>query len=327
MLACRLVQIPAHATRVAPPGAAWRALRWPAAVRMALALALGSGLPSASAWAQDALPDQLRTRFAAAQARQVDRLLDQPIYLQSTEAGNQVQADVHALVDARFAQVRESLARADQWCGVLILHLNVQYCRASGAPGQEVLDVGLGRKFDEPLDDLHWLHFRWRVARAEEAYLQVVLSAPKGPLGTHDYRLVFEATPSADQHTLVHLGFGYGHGIAARLAMQAYLATLARDKVGFSSSSSGSSSDGRPRLVGGIRGVNERNTMRYYLAIEATLAVLALPPAQRLAQSLQHWFTATERYPRQLHELDRADYLGTKQRQLKRQESEPVPKP
>ena len=307
------------------PGGAALPKAWRRLATLGVAIALAGGLPGSAAWAQEAAADQLRARFAQAQARQVDRLLDQPIYLQSTESNNQVQGDVHALIDARFAQVRENLLRADHWCGVLILHLNVQYCRASGPPGQEVLDVGLGRKFDEPLDDLHWLHFSYRVARADDAYLKVVLDAPAGPLGTHDYRLVFEAAPSADAHTLVHLGFGYGHGIAARLAMQAYLATLARDKVGFSSS--GTSSDGRQQLVGGLRGVNERNTMRYYLAIEAYLAVLALPPAQRLAQSLQNWFTATERYPRQLHEVDRPAYLGSKQRQLKRQESEPVPKP
>ena len=131
--------------------------------------------------------------------------------------------------------------------------------------------------------------------------------------------------PTADQQTLAHLGFGYSHGIAARLAMQAYLATLARDKVGFSSS--GTSSDGRPQLVGGMRGVTERNTMRYYLAIDAYLAALALPPAQRLAQSLQNWFSATERYPRQLHEVDLSAYVSMKQRQLKRQASGPLHKP
>ena len=292
---------------------------------LALTLALASALPAGAAPAEDGPADQLRARFAAAQASPADRLLDQPIYLQSSASGKQVQGDVHALIDARFAQVRQSLVRAEHWCSVLILHLNVQYCRASGGPGQEVLDVGLGRKFDEPLDDLHWLHFSYRVARADEAYLKVVLDAPAGPLGTHDYRLVFEAAPSADANTLVHLGFGYGHGVAAGLAMQAYLATLARDKVGFSRS--GTSSDGRSALVGGLRGVNERNTMRYYLAIESYLAVLALPPAQRLEQSLQHWFSGTERYPRQLHEVDRPDYLASKQRQLKRQASEPAPRP
>ena len=325
MLARRLVQLPVHATRVAPPGAAWRALRWPAAARLALTLALGSGLPGASAWAQDAPADQLRARFAAAQARQVGRLLDQPIYLQSTESGSQVQADVHALIGANFAQVRQSLVRADQWCGVLILHLNVQYCRASGPPGQEVLDVGLGRKFDEPLADLHWLHFSFRVVRVDDQYLQLVLDAPAGPMGTRDYRLVFEATPSADQRTLVHLGFGYGHGLAARLAMQAYLATLARDKVGFSQVAA--PAGGQPTLVGGVRGVNERSTMRYFLAIESYLGSRALAPAQAVTQSLQDWFNATEKYPRQLREMDRPTYLAMKQRQLKRQESEAVPRP
>ena len=294
---------------------AWQALAW----------GLILGLPGLAAGAEDAQAEQLRARYQAAQARQVDRILDQPVYLQSSETGNQVQGDVHALVGARFAQVRDNLARAEQWCGVLVLHLNVQYCRASGAAGQEVLDVGLGRKFEEPLTDLNWLHFSYRVLRSDDNYLQLVLDAPAGPMGTRDYRLVFEATPSADQRTLVHLGFGYGHGMAARLAMQAYLATLGRDKVGFSSTEP--AADGKPGLVGGVRGLNERNTMRYFLAIEAYLGSRALPPAQATAQSLQDWFSASEKYPRQLREMDRPTYIAMKQRLLKRQEAEPVPRP
>ena len=298
----------------------WRRPAWPA-----LAWALALCLPCAPAFADNAPADQLRARYQAAQAGQVGRILDQPVYLQSTESGNQVQGDVHALLNARYAQVRENLARPEQWCGVLILHLNVQYCRASGAAGQEVLDVGLGRKFDEPLADLHWLHFSFRVVRVDDQYLQLVLDAPAGPMGTRDYRLVFEATPSADQRTLVHLGFGYGHGVAARLAMQAYLATLARDKVGFSQVAA--PAGGQPVLVGGVRGVNERSTMRYFLAIESYLGSRALAPAQAVTQSLQDWFNATEKYPRQLREMDRPTYLAMKQRQLKRQESEAVPRP
>ncbi len=294
------------------------------ALALALAWALALCLPGAPASADTAPADQLRARFQAAQSRQVGRILDQPVYLQSTESGNQVQGDVHALLNARFAQVRENLSRPAQWCGVLILHLNVQYCRASGAPGQELLDVGLGRKFDEPLADLHWLQFSSRVVHADDNYLQLVLDAPAGPMGTRDYRLVFEATPAADQRTLVRLGFGYGHGIAARLAMQTYLSTLARDKVGFSAS--GTAADGQPVLVGGVRGVNERSTMRYFLAIEAYLGSQAQPPTQAVMKSLQDWFSATEKYPRQLREMDRPTYIAMKQRQLKRQESEAVPR-
>jgi len=39
------------------------------------------------------------------------------------------------------------------------------------------------------------------------------------------------------------------------------------DKVGFSIVGQGA--DGQPTLVGGVRGMLERNTMRYYLAVDA----------------------------------------------------------
>ena len=71
--------------------------------------------------------------------------------------------------------------------------------------------------------------------------------------------------------------------------------------------------------VGGQRGVVERNTMRYYLAIDAYLRSLAAPPAERLEQRLRTWFDTTEKYPRQLHEVERADYLQMKRDEVARQ--------
>ena len=68
----------------------------------------------------------------------------------------------------------------------------------------------------------------------------------------------------------------------------------------------------------GVRGAVERNTMRYYLAIDAYLDGLSAPPADQLEKRLQTWFTATEKYPRQLHEIDRATYLDMKRSQLRR---------
>ena len=60
------------------------------------------------------------------------------------------------------------------------------------------------------------------------------------------------------------------------------LATLGRDKVGFSVV--GRAADGRPVHVEGLRGAVERNTLRYYLAVESYLGALALP-AGRTASS------------------------------------------
>jgi hypothetical protein len=104
--------------------------------------------------------------------------------------------------------------------------------------------------------------------------------------------------------------------------MEVYLATLGRNKVGFSIV--GQEPDGRPIFVGGVRGVVERNTMRYYLAIDAYLGASALPAPRRSKKSLEDWFAATERHPRQLHEIGRDAYLEMKGREVRRQESEPA---
>ena len=93
--------------------------------------------------------------------------------------------------------------------------------------------------------------------------------------------------------------------------MKIYLATLGSGKVGFSVT--GTDPDGKPIFVGGIRGVIERNTIRYYFAIESYLETLALKPGKRFLARINKWFELTERFPRQLHELDKKDYLEYKQ--------------
>jgi hypothetical protein len=113
-------------------------------------------------------------------------------------------------------------------------------------------------------------------------------------------------------------------GLAARLAMQGYLSTLGSDKQGFSVL--GLKQDGQPERVGGVRGVVERNTLRYYLAIQTHLDVLRLAPPERPQKSFEGWFDATERHSLQLHEMDRASYLEMKRRELQRQQTEAPPR-
>jgi hypothetical protein len=96
----------------------------------------------------------------------------------------------------------------------------------------------------------------------------------------------------------------------ARLAIETYLDTVGRGKVGFTSI--GTQADGRPIYVGGVRGVIERNAMRYYLAVIAYVDALSAPPRQQLESRLEEWFMLTERHPVQLHEIERAEYLSMK---------------
>jgi hypothetical protein len=112
--------------------------------------------------------------------------------------------------------------------------------------------------------------------------------------------------------------YAYQFGFEARLAMDAYLATTGSGKVGFTRIDA--PGEAQPRYIGGMRGVVERNTIRYFLSVDAYLAALSAPPPQRLDVSLDRWYTATERYPRQLHEVDRATYLAMKHREYQRQQ-------
>jgi hypothetical protein len=101
--------------------------------------------------------------------------------------------------------------------------------------------------------------------------------------------------------------------------MQGYLATAGSGKVGFTNV--GKQPNGQPTYIGGMRGVVERNTMRYYLAIDAYLSAMSAPASEQLEKRLQNWFDSTERYARQLHEVDRSSYLSMKRIEYQRQQT------
>jgi hypothetical protein len=141
-------------------------------------------------------------------------------------------------------------------------------------------------------------------------------------LGTRDYLIEFEAVPLADGGTFMHLRYSLAMSLLARMAIKTYLATIGRGKVGFTvvGTVSNGSTGQAPRYIGGVRALVERNTMRYYLAMDSFLATLEETPATRLDQRLQHWFSAVEQYP-QLHELDRELYLAMKHDEYRRQQN------
>jgi hypothetical protein len=287
-----------------------------------------ASVEAGSAFAAAPVAEALRAEFAALPARAANgeqgsvRLGDRPLFLRSNDVDGRLQGEVHALVDQPYATVRRTLARPASWCEILFLHLNVKYCRPAPQDPSE-LRAAMGRKIDQPLDAVFWLRAKHEVRSDGDELLQVSLEAAEGPMGTKDFRLALEALPYGEGRTLLHLNFQYGYGFVARLATQGYLDTLGRDKVGFTIT--GRDAEGRPVAIGGLRGLLERNTMRYYLAIEAHLAAAALPAEQRVERSLRAWFDATERYARQLHEIERDEYLAMKRREWQRQQSEPPP--
>ena len=265
-------------------------------------------------------PGELRAKYGALQDRLSVNQFHRPLYLGSSETRGGVAGDIYALVNHPFATVGAALNSPGNWCDILNLHLNTKYCRASTAGEGSVLDVSIGTKHGQPLDKAHRVVFAYRVAAQSPSYLRVRLNADQGPFSTSDYRIVLAVVPLENGLTFIHLSYSYAYGLAGQLAMQAYLATIGRDKVGFTVV--GTHPDGRFLHIGGLRGVVERNTMRYYLAIEAYLGALSAPPQARLEMRLHDWFAAIERYPRQLHELEQSEYLDMKRKEYLRQQAE-----
>ena len=280
---------------------------------------------AAGARVEDTRPVQgsaaaMSARFAALKDELGNNPFRRPIHLDSTEGKDSVAGEIFALVNAPFTTTSGVLDQPRYWCDILILHLNNKYCRPSADNSGSLLRVSVGRKSEQPLADAYRVNFAFRVAAKTADYLHVNLLADDGPLSTRNYRVVLEATPAEDGRTFIRLSYGYSFGIVGQLAMRTYLNTIGRDKVGFSLLPADSGK--APQPVGGMRGAVERNTMRYYLAIEAFLGALSAPPGARLEKSLRDWFAATEVYPRQLHEIEQNEYLAMKRKEYSRQQTE-----
>ena len=239
------------------------------------------------------------------------------LVLESQETPRQVSGDVYAVLDSPFGLVSEAFAKPRAWCDVLILHLNTKYCRAGVGADANRLSVRIGRKSEQELDHAFALQFAFQLAAARPGYLEVRVTSPTGPLGSRDYRIELQAVPLAGGKSFIRLHYAYGFDRATRLATNGYLATRANGKVGFTRTDV---DRGKVDYVGGMRGAVERNTMRYYLALEAYLDSLAQPPGRQFSSRIEHWFDATERYRLQLHEMDRSTYLSMKQHEYARQQ-------
>ena len=281
-------------------------------------VAAGAVAQTSAVPGNDSNASALLDKHAALSAQLAQNVYRRPLFLESTESANKVSGSAYAVLDSPLSTVSAAFKSPRQWCDVLILHLNTKYCRTDTDASPSTLKMDIGKKPPQALANTFALEFSYRVASATSNYLAVELKADKGPVSTSDYRIELQAIPLPEGKTFIQLRYSYGYGLAGRLAMQTYLATLGRSKVGFTQLKEG----GKLVYVGGMRGTVERNTMRYYLAMEAYLASLNQPPAQQFTARLSYWFDATEEYSQQLHEVDRSSYISMKKDEYQRQKSE-----
>jgi len=240
----------------------------------------------------------------------------EPIYLTSREEKKQIEGDIYAEVANPFADVTAAFKSARTVCELVILHLNVRACQASGNSGSETVNMALGPKRAMTSGELYRISYALRIEADTPAYFKASMRAQKGPLGTHDYRIVFEAMPTGSKQSFAHFSYSYSYDTMAKMAMDLYLATAGRNKIGFTVV--GQNPDGQALHVSGERGSLERNVMRYYLALLAYSSITAGTPQEKMEARLKKWFALTERYPAQLHELELKEYLEEKRAELAR---------
>lgn len=261
----------------------------------------------------------MQASYVALQPQLARNPFGRPVVLVSKEGAGTVSGDIRAVINAPFEAAESALASPEEWCAIMFLHINTKACRTSNAGGGKVLDLWIGAKDSQSLEEDSKLALAFRTISRTPGYLRVALRAPEGPMGTRDYQILLEAIPLESGQTFIHLAYNYGYGTFGQLAMNAYLATIGRDKVGFTRLAQSSGGGAPAGHIGGPRGIVERNTMRYYLAIEAYLGALSVQPKARFEKRIHDWYASVEKYPRQLHDADEAEYLGMKREGLLRQ--------
>ncbi|PKO58890.1 MAG: hypothetical protein CVU24_16395, partial [Betaproteobacteria bacterium HGW-Betaproteobacteria-18] len=232
-----------------------------------------------SAWAgtEAALATALQGQYTRLQPQLQHNAFGRPLVLQSSESADGLSGNIYAVVAYPFATVSTGMKSPEHWCEVMILHINTKYCRAVVGPQGANLRVNIGKKTPQAIAAATRVDFRYTETTTTRTYFAITLTAKDGPLSTSNYRIQLEAVELPGNKSFLHFTYAYNVGFVGRLAMQTYLATLGAGKVGFTLV--GKSADGQPIHVAGVRGVVERNTMRYYLAIDSFLASLSEPPA------------------------------------------------
>jgi hypothetical protein len=133
-----------------------------------------------------------------------------------------------------------------------------------------------------------------------------------GPLDTYDYRLTMEAIPLGERQVFTRVSFSFRYRFMTRMLSATYYA-FARSRPGFTVERI--TPEGEPVLVTGRVAAIERNVMRFYLALQAQIEGLSQPEGERFEWRLRRWYALTQKYPRQLYDVEESAYLEAKRRE------------
>jgi hypothetical protein len=245
--------------------------------------------------------------------------LQRPLILRSQESAEHLSGDLYASVEYGMAALSVATGNTQRWCEIMLLLSNTKACRSSNSNStsqKNSLSVAVSSSKSADAAGATTTEFQLDNHTVDGEYLDSGISAKDGPMGTQDIIMRLQAVPISPTRSFVHLHYSYNTHWLGRVAMQAYLQTLGRGKVGFTLTSTADAST--PTYIGGPRSVIERNTMRYFLGLDCALASADQEPPQRFNAMVGCWYSQIEKYPLQLHEMPRAEYLQMKASQYQR---------
>jgi hypothetical protein len=271
----------------------------------------GTSAPTPSATASTTSP--LFNKYQQLKDQLNKSIFGSPILLNSNIGSDYAEGEVYAVLETSFAELSKILSQPAQWCELAILHINIKTCVYQ----KDRVTFYVGRKHYQPPEDAYALRYHFEKVSGNDKQLHIKLSAAKGSFGTSNYLIDLEAVAIDEQHSFIRFQYRYQFGFMASMAMKTYLATLGRNKVGFTVT--GENEQGEPIYIKGLQGVIERNVMRYIFAIQSVLDARKSPTEFLQTAELVRWYANIQKHPRQLLELTREEYMDNKKRELKNQ--------
>jgi hypothetical protein len=236
-----------------------------------------------------------------------------PIYLESKDNGSILRVDLYSILDYPFEGIKDAMQSPSAWCDITSLMLNIKASTCCKVSDQWHLTIYTGKKNYQPPKDAYKQDFGFQITALEPGYMDIVLNSKEGPFFTKDHRMRFEATPLDEKRTFMHFVYDYSCGFFARAAIKAYYDTIAHDKKGFSIIAF--DKKGNPVYQSGIKGAEERNAVRCYLGIRAYMDTLNISTDRKFEEQVNRWYDMTQRFPIQLHEEEKVEYLDNKRRE------------
>jgi len=239
-----------------------------------------------------------------------------PLQVRSEERETLVSAEIHGIIDHPFRALAATFTDPGGWCDFLVLNPNIKTCTFRREAQETLLTLYIGSKSYRAPESATEQVYRFLVRARHPEYVAISLTAPRGLLGTTAHRFEFEAGSVAGK-TVVALSSSFEPSMLSKLLTGIYLSTLGRNRIGFSREATEA---GVPAgYVRGVKGMIERNVMRYYLALKAFLDTSDQPADRQFEARASLAYDLMNLYPAQLRQMEKAEYLDIKSREHQNQ--------